>query len=119
MNRINWKVRVKNVYFWITIISAIFVLLATVLPLFGIDADLETAEDKITAIIRAVFSALAAIGVINDPTTAGLNDSNQAMTYDHPKTSQDETQQIIEEEVANFLEQEEQSDDQSGVSSET
>ena len=37
------------------------------------------------AIINAIFAVLAILGVVNDPTTSGMSDSKQAMTYETPK----------------------------------
>ena len=35
--------------------------------------------------MNAVFALLAILGVVNDPTTAGVADSTQALTYQAPK----------------------------------
>ena len=37
------------------------------------------------SILALLFAVLAILGVVNDPTTQGLSDSGQAMTYDSPK----------------------------------
>ncbi len=34
---------------------------------------------------HAVFAVLVILGVVTDPTTAGVSDSKQAMTYTEPK----------------------------------
>jgi len=36
------------------------------------------------AVVNALFTVLAIIGVVNDPTTNGLSDSVRAMGYDKP-----------------------------------
>ena len=83
--KINWKVRLKNKVFWITIIPMILLLVQQVLGLFGVSFEIEGLTDCLVAIVSTLFSILAIIGIIADPTTDGLSDSNQAMTYEVPK----------------------------------
>ena len=85
MKRINWKVRFSNKWFWLTIVPALFALLAKVLELFGIHFEYGTLEAQICDIIESVFIILGILGVVNDPTTAGVKDSDLAMTYKNPK----------------------------------
>lgn len=40
--------------------------------------------NKLMSVVNAVFAVLAILGVVNDPTTAGLEDSRRAMGYDTP-----------------------------------
>jgi phi LC3 family holin len=82
---INWKVRVKNINFWLTVIPAVLLLIQVVAAVFGFELDLGELGTKLLAVVNAVFGLLAIIGVVNDPTTAGMKDSGQAMTYDAPK----------------------------------
>lgn len=83
--KINWKVRLKNKVFWITIIPMILLLVQQILGLFGVYFEIEGLTDSLVAIVSTLFSILAIIGIIADPTTDGLSDSNQAMTYEVPK----------------------------------
>lgn len=84
--KINMKVRVKNPYFWIG-------LLGVVLAAMGISPEMLTSWgaviDAIKELVMNPFmlgSVIAAvIGVLNDPTTAGIKDSSQAMLYGEPK----------------------------------
>lgn len=82
---INWKVRIKNKVFWLTIIPALFALVAKVLELFGVHFEYGTLEAQVCNIIESVFLVLGILGVVNDPTTAGTSDSKLAMTYTEPK----------------------------------
>jgi phi LC3 family holin len=82
---INWKVRVKNINFWLTVIPAVLLLIQVVAAVFGFELDLGELGTKLLAVVNAVFGLLAIIGVVNDPTTAGMKDSGQAMTYDTPR----------------------------------
>lgn len=83
---INWKVRIKNKNFWLAIIPAVLLLIQVVLDVFGIVVDFGALNGKLLAVVDAVFVVLAILGIVTDPTTAGLSDSHQAMTYEIPKT---------------------------------
>lgn len=85
MNNINWIVRIKNKDFWIAIIPAVLLLISAVAAVFGFTLDLGDIGDKLLEVVKAVFVVLAILGVVNDPTTNGLKDSKQAMTYTEPK----------------------------------
>lgn len=82
---INWKVRIKNKLFWLAIIPAILLLVQSVAAVFGYTFDFGDLQAKLLAIVEAVFGVLAILGVVIDPTTAGVSDSKLAMTYDEPK----------------------------------
>lgn len=82
---INWKVRLKNINFWLTIIPALLLLAEQVAKMFGCDLDLNRYKDGLEEIVRTVFLLLVAFGIVNDPTTKGAGDSAQALTYDKPK----------------------------------
>ena len=41
--------------------------------------------DKLLAVVNAVFALLVILGMVNDPTTAGIADSKLARTYSSPK----------------------------------
>lgn len=83
--QINWLVRLKNKAFWVAIIPALLLLVQTVAATFGLTLDLGEIGDKLLAVVNAVFSVLAILGVVVDPTTNGVSDSTQAMTYKEPK----------------------------------
>lgn len=82
---INWKVRFANKDFWMTFIPALLLLITVVADVFGIQLDLGDLGNKLLEVVKAVFLLLAILGIVNDPTTAGTNDSAQAMTYQKPK----------------------------------
>lgn len=85
MKNINWTVRVKNKSFWLALIPALAILVQVVLALFGITWDGTELSNQLLAVVNALFAVLAIIGIVADPTTEGLKDSSQAMTYDKPK----------------------------------
>ena len=85
MSKINWLVRIKNKAFWIAAIPAILLLAQQVLKIFGVQVDFGEIGNNLLEIVNTVFFILALIGVVNDPTTAGLKDSLMARTYDEPR----------------------------------
>lgn len=82
---INWTVRFKNKNFWVTVIPAVLLLIQTVAAVFGYTLDLGDIGNKLIAVVNAAFGVLVVLGVVNDPTTAGISDSKQARTYISPK----------------------------------
>ena len=82
---INWKVRIKNRNFWLALIPAILLLVQVVAAVFGYTIDMGEMGDKLLAVVNAVFAVLAILGIVTDPTTEGVGDSTQAMTYETPK----------------------------------
>ena len=83
--KINWKVRIKNKTFWITIIPALIVLIHAVANALGYNLDLSGYGDKLIAVVEAVFVLLGILGIVVDPTTAGVKDSDRALTYNEPR----------------------------------
>ena len=82
---INWKVRFSNKQFWISFIPAVLLLIQVVAAVFGYPLDLGDLGNKLIAVINALFAVLVLLGVVTDPTTKGVSDSAQALTYDKPK----------------------------------
>lgn len=82
---INWTVRFKNKAFWLTLIPAVLLLAQVVAAVFGYTIDLGELGNRLLAVVEALFTVLAILGIVNDPTTEGLSDSSQAMTYEAPK----------------------------------
>lgn len=82
---INWKVRLKNKAFWLAIIPAVLLLVQQIVGLFGVVIDFTPLQNQLVTIIGTVFSILAILGIIVDPTTKGISDSKQVLTYTEPK----------------------------------
>lgn len=83
--KINWKVRIKNKNFWIALIPAMLLLVQAVASVFGYTLDLGDIGNGLLAVVNAAFAVLSILGIVTDPTTKGISDSDQAMTYDKPK----------------------------------
>lgn len=94
--KLNLLVRVKNKAFWLAVIPAIALVAQAVAAVFGYTIDLTTMVGKLQAVVNAVFALLVILGIVVDPTTNGINDSNRAMSYTEPW--KDEVQPPDEEE---------------------
>ena len=82
--KINWKVRVKNKLFWLAFIPAVLTLIGAIAALFGYQIETEAIGAQLTTIVEALFSVLVILGVVVDPTTKGLSDSERAQGYTEP-----------------------------------
>ncbi len=85
MKSINWLVRVKNKAFWIAIIPAVLLVIQAVAAVFGYTLDFGDLGNKLLEVVNAVFAVLVILGIVSDPTTEGITDSKQALTYIEPK----------------------------------
>ena len=81
----NWKVRIRNRAFWVSLIPAVLLLVQSGAAMFGINLDLGETGNRLLAVVNQLFAVLTILGIVNDPTTAGLSDSENAMTYQVPK----------------------------------
>ena len=84
MSKINWLVRIKNKAFWVAIIPAVLLLIQVVANVFGYTIDLGDLGNKLLSVVNAVFALLTILGIVVDPTTNGVNDSSQALSYTEP-----------------------------------
>lgn len=82
---INWKVRFKNKRFVIAFIAGLLLLVKQVSILFGYNLNTELFSTNINNVVDAVFLLLGLLGIVNDPTTQGFSDSEQALKYNEPK----------------------------------
>lgn len=80
---INWKVRFQNKAFLTGLISLVVVFIYDLLQLLGI-APVVT-QSVVMQVAEGILTILGMVGVIADPTTAGLADSRQALTYTYPR----------------------------------
>lgn len=78
--KINWKVRFKNKAFVISFVTVVVTFVYQILSLLGITPALS--ESMVMNLITTVINALVMLGVLVDPTTKGIKDSDRAMTYE-------------------------------------
>ena len=87
--KINLLVRFKNKAFWLSLIPALLLVAQTIASLFGYNWDFVVLNQQITAIINAVFTVLTILGIVVDPTTAGIGDSQRALSYTEPNKDEE------------------------------
>lgn len=80
---INWKLRFQNKTVLCAIIAQIAAIVYVALGFLGIVPAIT--EDAVVAFCYMVVELLVLLGVVTDPTTKGVTDSEQAMTYQQPK----------------------------------
>lgn len=78
--RINWKTRFKNKTFVVTFITLIVTFVYQILGMIGIVPSIS--EDNVMNVITMGVNILATLGILVDPTTPGVNDSERALTYE-------------------------------------
>ena len=76
MKNINWRLRFQN--------KATLLAIAGTLILLAQQLGLKL-PDNIEDVVNTVLTLLVLLGVINDPTTEGISDSPNALTYAEPK----------------------------------
>ena len=82
---INWKIRMQNKTFWLALVPAFLLLIQAVAQVFNVSLDFTNRNKDLLGVVNALFTVLAIVGVVADPTTRGLSDSTQALTYSKPK----------------------------------
>lgn len=82
---INWKIRMQNKTFWLALVPAFLLLIQAVAQVFNVSLDFTNLNKDLLGVVNALFTVLAIVGVVADPTTKGLSDSTQALTYSKPK----------------------------------
>ncbi len=88
--QINWNIRLKNPIFWAQIMAAV---ITPILVGLGVQwEDMTTWHTLWNALLHAAGNPVIVVSVlvsvwtaVTDPTTKGLSDSAQALTYDKPK----------------------------------
>jgi phi LC3 family holin len=81
--KINWKVRLKQPAFWIATIPVVISFVYSVLALAGVVPSIT--EESVQNLFIMAVSLLAQLGIVVDPTTKGVSDSDRAMNYDKPQ----------------------------------
>lgn len=81
--KINWKVRMQNKTWLLSMAAVVITFVYQMLGLFGVVPPIS--EDMATQVVAMVVNVLVALGIVVDPTTQGVGDSKQAMEYKEPK----------------------------------
>ena len=78
---INWKIRIQSLDFWTSLIPAVLLLIQSIGAPLCLQLYFGELGNQLLAIVNSVFAVLTILGIIKDPTTKGLSDSERAMTY--------------------------------------
>lgn len=70
----NWQTRIKNKTFWMAMVPAILLLAQVVAVPFGYKFDIDLINKQLLDIVNAAFGVLTIVGIVADPTTAGITD---------------------------------------------
>lgn len=81
---INWRVRATNKTFWLALVPAFLLLIQAAAQVFNVSLDFTNLNKDLLNVINALFVVLTILGVVADPTTKGLGDSERALTYEKP-----------------------------------
>ena len=76
MNKINWKLRLQNKVTLIALLGAVFLMAQQ----FGLEIP-KNIQDGVNTFVYI----LVLLGVVTDPTTSGITDSERALGYKAPK----------------------------------
>lgn len=75
----------QNKTFWLALVPAFLLLIQAVAHVFNVSLDFTNLNKDLLGVVNALFTVLAIVGVVADPTTKGFGDSTQALTYSKPK----------------------------------
>lgn len=80
---INWKLRLKNKTTLVTLCVAVVTAVYCIFAALGVTPSI--AQETVMNLVYAVIAILCSLGIVVDPTTAGVGDSEQALGYDAPR----------------------------------
>ena len=80
---INWKLRLKNKTTLIALLTAVVAFIYQTLGLFKIVPSISAGD--VLKVAGLAVNVLVLLGIVVDPTTKGITDSEQAKGYDNPK----------------------------------
>lgn len=91
--KINLTVRAKNPWFWVSLFGVVFAAM-------GVSPEMFTSWGMVIDAVKGLFAnpfmlgsvVIAILGVFIDPTTAGVGDTTQAMSYTEPRNEKNETE---------------------------
>ena len=78
--KINWKVRFKNKTFLVTFITVIVSVVYQVLA--ALELVPKISQDTVMNCLLAIVTILTGLGIVTDPTTKGISDSERALGYE-------------------------------------
>lgn len=80
---INWKLRIQNKTTLTAILAAVVALVYSIVGL--IDTFPDISQESVWKCVEIIIEILVLLGVVVDPTTSGISDSDRAMEYPAPQ----------------------------------
>ena len=80
--KINWKVRFRNKVFLYSMISLVVSFAFDLLAMFDVFPAIS--ENMVLQLASIVLTILSGVGIVTDPTTEGVGDSERALSYSEP-----------------------------------
>ena len=74
---IDWKSRIKNKQFWLSLIPAVLLVIQVVAVPFGYKFQIDVINQQLLDVVNAVFVVLTILGIVTDHTTPGLSDKKE------------------------------------------
>lgn len=93
--RINKKLRLQNKVTLTALVGAIITFVYQLLGIFGVVPGVT--EETITNLVGLLINILVMLGVVVDPTTAGVSDTDIVMTYTAPRKETNTAEEEWEE----------------------
>lgn len=81
--KINWKLRLQNKTTLIAVVAQVIAIVYALLALAGIVPGIP--QDAVSQVCYMLVELLCLLGIVVDPTTKGVGDSANAMSYTKPK----------------------------------
>lgn len=72
--KFDWKSRIKNKAFWITLIPAILLLIQLSAKVFGFEIEFGSLSKELVDVVNQVFIILSILGIVINPQTDGFSD---------------------------------------------
>ena len=80
--KINWKVRLRNKVWLTAFVAAAVHFVYQVLSMLEVVP--AVTQETLLQAVEALLMVLTALGVVMDPTTEGVSDSERALSYEEP-----------------------------------
>lgn len=80
---INWKLRLQNKTTLTALILAIIAFVYQVLGILNIAPGID--QNTLVSTCGLIINLLVALGIVVDPTTAGITDSKKVLEYTEPR----------------------------------
>lgn len=83
--KINWTLRLQNKATLAALAATVLAFAYQLCGIFGVVPPVS--QDSLLQLVGIVLNILVALGVVTDPTTSGVSDSDRALGYDEPYTT--------------------------------